>query len=254
MIDKIYLKKDGFFVKNDSGKIVKINKPISYYLQYGIKLEKGFNVEDLMNLLIQYEERIDLLFLSYTRGFHLRPFYEEMKIEYPIKERKSACIETYWCVDIWNSKELTVWPSAHEIWNKTQYSLMCTPIYEIKHLPLKINNSFKLEEFIVYKPSENKKPQLNKIFSGTKDFNLQDFIGGFLYEITWSGYPDQKNKATKELDERVEDVDSKTFISSDQMFLEIYENELEELLSKKKPSQKRIEYLKTEIEHLKNKK
>lgn len=77
MVDVIYLKKSGLYTRFKK-KYHKIDLPISFYLHHSIKIEKGFTIQHLMEILKEYEKDVDLIFQAYTRGFKLEPFYNEM--------------------------------------------------------------------------------------------------------------------------------------------------------------------------------
>ena len=79
MMGFIYFKKSGLYTRSFK-KYKKIERPISCYMRHIPKFEKGFTVADLMQILKEYENDVNLIFLAYTRGFELQPFYEEMNL------------------------------------------------------------------------------------------------------------------------------------------------------------------------------
>lgn len=262
MDNEILIRKKGFFTKEDSGKIKRINKPLSYYLRHNPKLQRNFTIEDLFNLLIKYEDEVNMLFLSYSRGFEIRPYYEELKNECQ-KNENSDYIEICWRTDVCE-KELTIYPHIHEIGkDKMGYSLMCSSVSDFKHLVIKLDNRIHVMKHIIPKRWEkDKKTRKKNIFKGTQAFTFQDFIGVFLYEITWSGYPENRNERSDELDEIIKNIEDDDFdeddfdieednISWDKFQLKWKEDELEALLKKKRPSQKKIAEINKEIEWIK---
>lgn len=257
MIDIIFVRKNGFFVKDDDGKMVRIDKPLSYYLRHTPKLQRNFTVEDLLNILMKYEDEVNMLFLSYSRGFELRPYYEESLKEYEENEN-SDYIELCWATDVFE-KELTIYPHIHEMGkDKMGYSLMCSSVAEFKKLVIKFDEKIHIFKHIIPKRWEKDKGVRKKnIFKGVKEFTFQDFVGTFLYEITWSGYPQERDKRAAELDERAKEVEEIDWdeveedTSWDEFQLKWKEEELEALLKKKRPSKKKIAELEKEIHWIK---
>lgn len=72
-----------------------------------------------------------------------------------------------------------------------------TPIYQIKHLPIHLN-----EVFVCY--------NLNKpgsiIVEGRKTFTIYDFIGGILDELSFCGTPERRSDISEHLDQMSEDL------------------------------------------------
>ncbi|MEX0995516.1 MAG: hypothetical protein WDZ45_00545 [Flavobacteriaceae bacterium] len=263
----IYLKKTGFYTRFKK-KYIPIDRSISYYLQHYPKVAKDFTVADLMNLLKKWEADIDFLFESYTRGFLLQPFYEELNLpKNQEKQNDISILEFSWSADVYNEKEFG--KPLYSVSNyvhisgivkdeKEKYSLSFTPLNLIKNATFKLNKKYKVSYFKMGEIwEEDRKPENINFFKGIKEFTLQDFIGAFLNEISFSGYPESRNQEVKKLDkisQRLKDGIEKTF-SMEEVQLKFKTKFFKELQKKKETKKNllRLAKLKKEIAFLKDK-
>lgn len=210
----IYFKKTGFYTRSKK-EYIPIDRPISYYLYHFPKMGKGFTVEDLMHLLKAYETDIDFLFQADTRGFLLQPFFEDINLpEDTEKESKISELEFSWDVSVYNKKEFgkplySVGDYVHISGivkdEKEKYSLSFTQLNQIKNATFKLNKKYKISYLNIGEIwDEDQKHENTVFFKGIKEFTLQDFIGAFLNEISFHGYPENRNEQAKELDEIME--------------------------------------------------
>lgn len=243
MIDFIYLKKSGFYT-HFANKYLKIDKPISYYLHHTPVFEKGFSVLHLMQILKEYEQEVDLIFMAYSRGFKIDPFYQEMMepIETHIKkgfssdemkkwvpdnqnlntfskkkdnESKIDYLEFSWSGNIHNLKEFgkpkyEMSDYVHitgKVYNsKERYGFGLDNLSEIK------DTTFKLDTGIEFKTidfgeiwDENRKPVTQLFFKGIKPFVFENIIGTFIHEMTCYGYKEHKTKFIERLEKSSEE-------------------------------------------------
>lgn len=216
MIDFIYLKKSGLYTRH-AKKYSKIDKPISYYLHHTPVFEKGFTVLHLMQILKEKEQEVDLVFMAYSRGFKIDPYYQEMM--QPVEKDKQSKIdylEFSWSGAVYNLKEF----------GKPKYEMS-----DYVHITGKVNDSkenygfgldnlneikeatFKLDTTIEFKTidfgeiwDKNRKPITQLFFKGVKPFVFENIIGTFIHEITWYGYKEHKTKFIEELDKSSEEA------------------------------------------------
>lgn len=266
-MDFIYIKKTGFYTRFKKKHIL-IDRSISYYLHHYPKIEKDFTVSDLINLLQKREADIDFLFEAYTCGFLLQPYIEELNLtEIPNKENKISIVEFSWSADVYNEKEFGkpqysisdyVHISGIIKGEKEKYSLCFTPLSEIKDATFKLNKKYKISYFKMGEIwEEDKKPKNILFFNGIREFTLKDFIGGFLNEITFSGYPESRDEESKKLDEISQKVKlgkEKTF-SWEEVQLKFKTKFFKKLQKKKetKSNLLKLAKLKKEIDFLKKK-
>lgn len=218
MIDFIYLKKSGLYTRF-AKKYSKIDRPISYYLHHTPVIQKDFTVLDLMKILKEYENEVDLIFMAYSRGFKIDPYYQEIISPVTKKnEFKIDYLEFSWSGNIDNLKEFG--KPKYEMYDyvhitgkvngdKERYGFGLSDLNEIK------NATFKLDNRIEFKTidfgeiwDENRKPITKLFFDGVKPFVFENIIGTFINEITFYGYNESKIEFIEKLEESSEDSKS----------------------------------------------
>lgn len=265
MIDIVYLKKSGLFTRF-ARKYQKIERPLAYYLHHTPVIEKGFSVFDLMNILKENEKEVNLLFMAYTRGFTLAPFYEEMNSNVAVKKEDALdCLEFSLAGEIDNLNEFgkPKYEISHYVHingikktDKERYSIGFSPLSELSQATIVLNNEI---EFSIMQRGEiwetEKKPTKKVFFTGIKEFMLEDILGPFLHEITFYGYPKDRNMQLEELEERVETSKTEDCIPWEVIQLEWKEKDLVEWQKKNdgKTKSLKIEKLEKEIAFLKKK-
>lgn len=270
-MNNIIIKKDGLYtsVYNDNLKTSELNKidnPIAYYLNHNVEIDDNVTVKDLMNLLMEYESDVDLLFMGYSRGFKIRQFFSEM--QKPLSESEFVneidYLEIYWSTDYYKFKneapELSIFPSMHGIGKEKSdegiqyYGISLTPLNELKNLNIKLNDSLIIEEHIIPEIYEEKPMEIKELINAVKPLTLGEMIGGFIHEITWHGYPKDKEERVEELNQAVMDIKEgkEETIPIEKFFLEVEENNLKEAMDEEdyeevEKIQKKIEYLKDKL-------
>lgn len=216
MINFIYLKKSGLYTRF-AKKYSKIDQPISYYLHHTPVLERGFTVLHFMQILKEYENEVDLIFMAYSRGFKIDPFYQEIVL--PITkevESKIDYLEFSWSGSIDNLKEFgkpkyEMYDSVHITGkgnnSKERYGIGLSDLNEIKEATFKLNNriEFKTIDFGEIW-NENRKPVTQVFFKGIKPFVFENIIGTFINEITFYGYKEHRTKFIERLDKSSEEA------------------------------------------------
>lgn len=263
MIDIIYLKKTGLYTRFGK-KYSKIDKPISYYFHYKPVIEKDFTVLNLMEILKEYEKEVNLVFMSYTRGFEIAPYYEEMNL--PIKKaikNKLISLEYSWKTDVYNHNEfgkpkyeieekVTIMGKAVSN-NNPGFSLHYWPLNEIKEAVFKLDNFIELSH-IDYGEiwEEDREIKKTTFLKGIKEFTFEDIIGTFLEELTIDGYPEQIKKLKVLLKERLKQSKNEILTPHEVMKLHWNKESLIDLQKKKDSKNKtlKIEKLEKEIEYL----
>lgn len=265
-LTEVLLKKTGFYVQQENenlGKLelVNVNETdynLPYYLDYTLSIEDGVNVEDLLTILNNNSGVIDEHFLSKTRGFKIKPYFDDM-VKTPTNiETECKYVEFYWLVDEYSFKEenrLECYTSFHGISkvDDVAWGLSYSPICEWKHLPLKVNKTFDISYYSTRKNKMISKLKLDK------DFTLRDFISGFLNEITFHGYPEHRDQFMKNLEEMEKDIESGEveFIPMEKMLLG-WEEELHDIAVSEERYEdasqhlKKIKKLKKELKKMNN--
>jgi hypothetical protein len=257
----IHLKKSGLFTTWKK-EFIPIDRPFAYYLHHYPKIDKDFTVEDLMTILKQNEADIDNLFQSYTRGFLLSPYFEEMQLPV-LKEEKSKITKLIfsWSGEVDNVKEFgkpkyaisdCVHISGKVADEKQSYSMSFTHLNEIKNATFKLDKKIKFSHTdFGEKWDENRKTITKNFFKGIKSFTLQDVIGAFLNEISFHGYPEDVDKVADDLDKRLANSKNEKTYSMEEVFLKFSLKSYNAIKEKKltKKNILRLEKLKKEIDY-----
>jgi hypothetical protein len=221
--------------------------------------------------LKEYEKNVDLVFMAYSRGFKIAPYYQEI-IEPIIKEvaNKIDYLEFSWVGSLHNSVEF----------GKPKYEMS-----DYVHITGKVNNSkenygfgldylneikdatFKLDNKIEFKITdygdiwdENRKTKTKIFFKGTKPFVFENIIGAFINEITFYGSKQNKLKFIESLEKSSEEVKLGGGTPHEVVQLKWNKDSLKRWQNKKDSKNKtlkleklhkEIEYLEQEVERLK---
>jgi hypothetical protein len=261
-MDFLYLTKNGLCTRENK-EFLPIECTFSYYLNHYPKIEKGFTVEDFMEILKKNESDVNHLFQAFTKGFLLDAYYQEMGLK-SIKEDKSKInkLEFSWQTDLWNIKEFGkpkyelseyVQVSGIVDGEKNRYSLSFVNLNEIKNATFKLNKNIKIN-FTDFgdKWDENRKVIKKTFFKGVKQFTFQDIVGCFLNEISFYGYPEQSDEVADELEKQIKNIKNEKTTPLEVLQLQWAKKSLK-IIEKKKLTSKnilRLEKLTKEINYL----
>jgi hypothetical protein len=115
------------------------------------------------------------------------------------KETTLKHVELYWCVEYYEQEREfsgNVLPGFHGIGlqDDIPYSLMFTPANEIAALPLKLNPQF----IVSYREASKNLPAT--VYHGP-EFSLGQILYGVLWELSWTGPPQERDKKRQELEQ-----------------------------------------------------
>lgn len=237
----VNVKQDGFYYENE-----KIDD-LRLYLQNDIEIDEKVTIEDIFDYLMSIED-IDEVFSHWTRGFKLKPFYDEMKED---NDSNFISIVLSWVPEIFEwedddcnkQSEFTEYVSVSGICGDGQkYGISLTSMSDLKDCSITLNNTWKLT-----------KNYSDVITVAQKPFSLEDVIGGFLYEITFHGYPDSKKEVIDHLDAISERIESgeEEMIPHEKVRIGLLEKKLERLIENEK--YEKAEKVKNEIIELSKK-
>jgi hypothetical protein len=236
------LRKTGFYL--DGEKITFI----SPYLQYNLNIEENVTLEDIFDALYNLED-IEISFNPWTRGHEFEPFYNELK-SVPKKENDIISLHFGWVAEVteWENDDCEMENEMYEYVNMSGisddgnfYGLDFTPLSELKDCTISLDSKWKLV-----------KNYTETIFETKKEFNLGDIIGTLLYEISFHGYPENREETSESLKEtmdRIENGEEET-ISWENVQVDFLEKQLERLVEEEK--YEKAEKIRKRIEELKN--
>lgn len=218
-MNSITLRKGGFYYpeyeeSNNSIEYVKVSGSIGFHLQSTIEVDADVTVSDLMEELMRHEADVDMIFYGSSKGHHIRPFYDEMVMTANNKRDDLVHAEISWASDYFRSErngkpdEVSIFTQINGIAKKTKedaatsYNLSQIPMNDWKHLFLRISNSLLVYDFRIDKEDESGTfgTKVITILEANRDMTLYDFIAGFIEEITWYGYPDQRKEKINDID------------------------------------------------------
>jgi hypothetical protein len=262
IIENIYLRKKGFYTRFGQ-KYQILNRPISYYLHYGIKISKNYTLAHFMKHLMVYEKQIDLIFLAYTRGFKLAPFFKEM--QKPVKKDDKTQIirlEFSWAGQVDNFKEFG--EPKYEISeyvhitgkaenDSERYGIGFTSLHKLSEAKLILKKEIEYKYTDFGNRWEEKEPIEIEFFKGVKDFTFENIVGAFLHEISFHGYPKSRKNVASDLKKRAKSSKKEKGIPFEVILLEWAEKDLIRWQNKKDSEHKslKIDALTKEIEYLK---
>jgi hypothetical protein len=217
MTKLITIKSDGIYAherNTEEGDYSLVNikdtgKSISCYLNYFVNIDNNVTIENLMDILMQFEDDIDFLFMGYTNSMPLRPYYEQMKLEVE-KPSNIEFVEICWGTDYLDMGEdfppdLILAPDFVGVCENTAedentispyYTMSVAPLNEWKHVPIRID---RVVEFVNYISMPGEKPKFEVLLYGNQDWHLHQFLVAFLQEITVHGSPKEKEKYMEDL-------------------------------------------------------
>jgi len=282
----IHIKKNGFFVKGKDAETKSVEfievETLSYHLQDSVVIDEDVTVEDLVTSLNNWAIEVDLIFAGYTKGFNIGPYFDSMKLGVVGEELDDLdFLEFHWNVEYIEYDEEVDGNITPEInfmvcfsgindsvkvstfEESREYGLSLAPLRNWKHLPIKLDKVFTIT-------SVNKDPKTNvykqkKIITAERGFNFYELIGGFLYELSWHGYPDKQEEVADKLANISYEIGDMKRVSFDEIKLEGAREELADLETNKQSLvdnekyedigevDKQIEEVKAEIEGLEKK-
>lgn len=238
-------KKDGIYYGKE-----KIES-IFPYLKTEVHGIEDMTLEDLFDILNEYEDEVDACFLSFTRGHLLKPFYEEIKSDNKEKNDYTE-LNFHWNVDNYEyendeleiEKELfeNITITLRKVGDTDNYAVSFINLSEIKSVVITLNLDYIIRD-----------KNYNSILETRKFPSLFELIGNFLYEITFDGYPEQREERSKELMKRYEEIDDsiQEYFSLDDLKLEMMEKQLQRFIDEEK--YEKAEVIKKRINDIKEK-
>ena len=264
---KVILKSTGFYAYLDE----ESNTPekldgfeFSRRLTDTLEIEETITVENLFNILMEIEDDVNTLFRPWTRGFKLHKFYEDLNKDPDDEVDNLDYIELSWKSEIykWEDDDCveqsnfeyyvdvcgiddSVKEEDIDIDNSRRYGIDLLSLSTYKHLPIKIENKFTITSI------EN--GEYKELIKSTKEWDVWNFVGGFLYEISFHGYPENHQEfidKIKEVEDRIESGEEK-LIPFEEVQIEFLEKKLKRLEEEEK--YEKAAKVKAEIEELKSK-
>lgn len=211
---------------------------ISFFLNYVVKFDSKLTIKGFMKQLKPFKYEIDLIFESFSLGHNLDLYYENMEEKSEIVNDDIAYIEFFRIIELEDNEinESNTFQAISKC-GDLPYSLRLYQIKNYKNKPFILNTGYEIIDY-------NKNGEI--IVSGNKDFTLYELLSGFIYEITYSGSPENQILETENLIESGElELYSLNELKLDKLREELDKSIIDEDYEK-------ASYLKKEIKKIEN--
>lgn len=238
----LIIKKDGFFDDEDNRV-----EDLAHYLKAETILDGIITLENLFDSLFSYKG-IEVLFKGWTLGVNIFQYYQEMK-------QKDADTDLNYLTiskngQLWNFDGVREIDEIYHFSGRKDdveigYALDFTPIYTIKELEIRLDNTY-----IVYDEDNN------EVINAQRRFTLDEIVGTILFDITFHGDIDRRDSVSASLDETAKRIDNgeEELFTMEEVKAQIFGESLEELLEKalEEEDYERAAELREEIKESKN--
>lgn len=193
---------------NDEKKETIENSLIQWLCQE-VELSPDFTLENLFYFIKQEKDMINIVFYSHIGGFPIEAYIEEIEKDITpnndysdLDELEMGWYTEYYADNILNSFEIYTALSGNQKkpnGDNETYSISFSPLNEIKNIPLRLNKTIIINDDI-----NASKGAINTILlKSYKNITLYDFLSCILHEISFYGYPGNRDKIIKELDNNI---------------------------------------------------
>jgi len=197
---------------------------LSPYLNEVVKLSDDFTLADLFGYIERELNIFDVIFSSQLGHYPLQLYIDEIKKPGPKEDDEIDYLEIQRYGERWEWGEIDLFIDFRGVNEKTDmgYALDFTPVNELKHLPLRLNESFEISEMKI--PSKivrfairiMKKigiplKKWDNPFSyvhvrGKVDITVCELMSAILYEISFYGGPEERDVKLAEIEEDVDEM------------------------------------------------
>lgn len=192
------------------------------YLNERVVLSDDFTLEDFFNHLERDRKTFDLIFSSCLGHYPLQLWIDEINKSGPKKDDEIDYLEIHRWGEYWDWGDIDTHIGISGISEKSDitYGIGFTPLNELKHLPLRLNENFGISEVIIpHKmvlffarllkkigiPVGKWDNPFERIYvKGKVEFTVYELISAILYEISWYGSPEKRDSKIDEIEKDVE--------------------------------------------------
>jgi len=198
---------------------------LSLYLNEVVELDNNFTLADLFDYIEREKDLFNVVFSSQLGHFPLQAFIDEIRKLVPEGGERSEIdyleIRRY---GEYSDGEVEIWVDVCGVNEKTGdgYGIEFSPLNEIKHIPLRLNKTFKVSElkipskFIRFLITLGKKlgiplkrwesPFDYVYVSGTTCFTVYELISEVLNEISFAGVPEKRDETWNGVKEDIKEM------------------------------------------------
>lgn len=202
---------------------IKVDSIVPYFNEI-VEIEDGFTFKDFFDIIEKDKEIINVIFSSFLGHFPLYPYLDELKKDcLPESKEDMKYIECIWVAEQFDynvfyekhkddkdgimfelndgklrkpskndGNDVNIYiditgvgddPDGGNIY----YGIDFTPLYRIKHLPIKLNTDFKMKDVNKYGEGEK------NVVEGKREFSVFDIVSAILSEISFAGLPEDRD-------------------------------------------------------------
>lgn len=181
------------------------------YLEDKVMLDEDFTLEDLFNHIERDKEAFEIIFHSSLGHFPIQAYLDEIKKEGQAEDNEIDYLEVQRFGERWDYGDIELHIDFHGIGIKDDigYAVEFTPLNQLKHLQLHLNEEFEISEIVI--PSwpklkfyrllkrlglEFKKcnPYTHVYTSGKVCFSVYELISTVLSEVSFCGMPSERDE------------------------------------------------------------
>ena len=195
------------------------------YLNDRVVLSEDFTLEDLFNHIEKNKEAFDIIFHSVLGHYPLQLWIDEIKKPGSKKDDEIEYLEIHRWGEYWDWGNIDLSIGVSGIGKKEDgpsYGIGFTPLNELKHLPLRLNENFEIGEVIIPSrivlffarllkkisiPVGKWDNSFNRTYvKGKAEIMVHELISAILNEISFYGNPEERDGKMVELEKDVEET------------------------------------------------
>lgn len=170
-----------------------------------LQLSNDLTFRDFFNHLMREKTDLNKAFFSTLRGYKIEDYKHDLTTQGK-KPRSTGLrsVQVGWRVEV-TKDGLEIRHDFQGVGQEgggnrengieTTYGLSLTPLYEYCDLPFRLNERFVIEDY------QGKK--VKEVLKSKRLFTVFEVLDAILYEITWDGTPQQRDKRAKKLMKRL---------------------------------------------------
>jgi len=176
------------------------------YLRDHIEIELDVTLKDIFNI-VEADPQLTEFVACYSYCGWIKEFHEAAKEPPNIRETSDVvALEISHVFEVHEYKgegaaSIEVWQDFVGIGKEgaehSHYSMSCTPMNEMVHLPLRLNTKV-----------ECRKNWSDKLFEGEMGFSLLEVLDAIYYDISFHGGPQDNKAFVEELKQQIDDIEA----------------------------------------------
>lgn len=176
----------------------KIDLEFSSILNNSVEFDENLTIKGFMSALKPFKNEIETIFKISLYNHKLEHYYKSMEENFPDKKYDNMEVEIFGYGEVFDNylnQSISIQGICED---EINYSVNLIPIYKFMNCKFYLNNNFEIINI------DNEK----YVLESEKDYNLLELLDGFLYNLSYFGYPEDKLKISNDIDEIVDEIDN----------------------------------------------